>query len=86
MVTHAVSDVESWKAAFDAGQPVRARHGATAVRILRDNQGVVGLLEFPDAASAAGFLADPALRAPIEGVPNPPEVRLLSEFPVHPIE
>lgn len=80
MITHPVVDFDSWRVAFDAGAAIRARHGATAVRLLRDGSGVVGLIDFPDDGAATAFLADPALRAPIDGVPDRPEIRLLSDL------
>lgn len=80
MVTHPVADFDSWQASFAAGAAVRERHGATAVRVLRDGAGVVGLIEFPDDAAAQAFLADPALRAPIDGAPGRPEIRVLSDL------
>lgn len=79
LVTHPVSDFDQWREAFDAASGVRERHGATEVRVLRDGDTVVGLLEFPDDAAAQAFLADPALRVPIPGVPAPPQVMVLSE-------
>ena len=80
MVSHSVQDFDAWRSSFDAGAPVRAEHGAVAVRVLRDGDQVVGLLEFPDDESARGFLADPRLRAPIAGVAGTPQVRLLTEI------
>lgn len=80
MVTHPVADFDVWQAAFDAGEAVRRRHGATGTRVLRDGAGVVGLIEFPDDTSARAFLADPALRTPIEGVPDHPEIRMLQDL------
>ena len=78
LVTHPVTDFQAWRAAFDAAEPIRRQHGATSVQILTDSSGVVGLLEFPDDASAQSFLADPALRTPLPGVPSRPEVRVLT--------
>jgi hypothetical protein len=80
MVTHEVHDFDAWLAVFDAGDEVRSRHGATGVRVLRDGGRVVGLVDFPDEDSARGFLADPLLRTPIDGVPSKPEVRVLDEL------
>lgn len=81
MVTHPVADLDAWQAGFAAGAAVRQRHGATAVRVLRDGTGVVGLIEFPDDDCARSFLADPALRSPIDGVTGRPEVRVLRDLP-----
>ncbi len=79
MVTHSVQDFDAWRASFDAGAAIRTEHGATSVRVLRDGDRVVGLLEFPDDDAARGFLADPRLRTPIQGVAGAPEVRVLTE-------
>jgi hypothetical protein len=46
---------------------------------MHDGSGVVGLIDFPDETAAKAFLADPALRAGMAGVPAPPQVRILSE-------
>lgn len=81
LVTHPVTDFAAWRTAFDQAEPVRTRHGATRVQILTDGSGVVGLIEFPDAESAQSFLADPALRVPVPGVPAAPEIRVLTELP-----
>lgn len=78
MVSHQVTDPAAWREAFAAGEPVRRRHGAVAVRLLRDETGVVGLIDFPDDVSARAFLADPDL-APIPGVAGRPEVRILGD-------
>lgn len=80
MVTHPVVDFDSWQSSFAAGAAIRDRHGATAVRVLRDGAGVVGLIDFPDEAAVQAFLADPALRAPIDGVPDRPQVRVLHDL------
>ena len=40
MVTHPVVDFDSWQSSFAAGAAIRDRHGATAVRVLRDGAGV----------------------------------------------
>lgn len=80
MVTHSVLDFDAWRASFDAGAELRAAHGATGVRVLREGERVVGLLEFPDDDAARAFLADPRLRTPVPGVEGAPEVRVLTEI------
>ncbi|MDA8322501.1 MAG: hypothetical protein M0030_22195 [Actinomycetota bacterium] len=79
LVTHEVTDYPAWRATFEAGAPVRERHGGRVSRVMHDGSGVVGLIDFPDETAAKAFLADPALRAGMAGVPAPPQVRILSE-------
>lgn len=80
MVTHEVTDLAAWRNALEAGADARTRHGATSFRVLVEEDRVVGLIDFPDDASAAAFLADPELRRPVPGVPAPPVVRLLHDL------
>lgn len=80
MVTHEVTHVPAWASAFEAGDELRARHGALSTRVLVDDDYVVGLIEFADDESAAAFLADPDLKRPIPGVPGRPVVRLLHQL------
>ena len=80
-VRHSVSDFDTWKTAFDGHVSVRSSHGATSHRVLRDGNNVLGLVEFPDAASAQSFLADPSLAEVMRsaGVQGAPDVSLLTE-------
>lgn len=80
MVTHDVTDFDTWRAAFEAGADVRRRHGATSSRILVEGTSVVGLIDFPDDDAAQAFLADPALTRPIPGVPGRPSLRVLHDL------
>jgi class 3 adenylate cyclase len=79
LVTHAVTDYQAWPATFEAGAPVRERHGGRVFRVMHDGAGVVGLIDFPDETAARAFLADPALHGEMAGVPAPPQIRILSE-------
>lgn len=79
MVSHEITDLAAWRAAYDAGAAIRDRHGAVSARVLRDENFVLGLIEFPDESSARAFLADPDLARPVPGVPGAPSVRLLHE-------
>jgi hypothetical protein len=80
-VRHSVSDFDTWKTTFDGHVSVRSGHGATSHRVLRDGNNVLGLVEFPDAASAQSFLADPSLAEVMRnaGVQGAPDVSLLTE-------
>jgi hypothetical protein len=66
VVQHSVAEYDTWKSSFDKHQSVRAGHGATSHRVLRHDNDLIVLLEFPDAASAGAFLADPSLHAAME--------------------
>lgn len=78
VVRHSVSDFDSWKAGFDAHQPARVAHGASAHRVLRDGTDIEVLIDFPTADAARGFAADPALKNAMTtaGVVGAPEVRI----------
>lgn len=79
LVTHPVHDVDAWRAAFEAGDGLRARHGATEVRVFRDGDRMVGILDFADDAALQAFLADEELRAPVGGGAGRPEARVVTE-------
>jgi len=58
-IEHAISDYDTWRAAFDQFEPLRAHAGVVADRIYRpvdDDEYIVIQLDFPDRASATGFL------------------------------
>ena len=62
VVRHTVADFDTWKGGFDDHGEVRRSHGATDHRVLRDGNNVLALIDFPDAAAAQAFQADPSLR------------------------
>jgi uncharacterized protein (DUF1330 family) len=80
-VRHSVSDFDTWKSVFDGHSSVRAGHGSTGDRILHDGNTVLVLVEFPDAASAQSFMADPSLAEALRegGVEGAPDVSVLTE-------
>ena len=80
-VRHTVSDFDNWKSAFDGHSSVRASHGATSARVLHDGNAVLVLIDFPDAASVQGFMADPSLAEAMAkgGVVGAPDVSVLVE-------
>jgi len=59
-------DYDAWKLVFDAGEPLRARHGASGHAVYRDLDDANDLtvqLRFPSREAADAFLADPELAA-----------------------
>jgi hypothetical protein len=80
-VRHSVSDFDTWKTAFDGHASVRDGHGATGSRVLHDGNAILVLIDFPDAASAQSFMADPSLAEAMAkgGVVGAPDVSVLVE-------
>jgi len=80
-VRHTVQDFDTWKAGFDGHDGARRSHGSTGYRVLHEGNSVLALIEFPDAASAQGFQADPSLREVMAkaGVIGAPDVSVWSE-------
>ena len=78
-VRHKVSDFASWKKGYDAAEPIRQRFGCSDAAIFQvpgDPTDVIVTHDFPDAASAHGFMDVPELRSAMEaaGVVSEPEV------------
>jgi len=80
-VRHTVTDFDTWKSAFDGHAAVRSGHGSTGERILHDGNAILVLIDFPDAASAQSFMADPTLADAMAkgGVVGAPDVSVLVE-------
>ena len=80
-VHQSVQDFDSWITEFDGHEPVRRSHGATGHRVLRNGNDVLVLIEFPDAAGAQSFGADPSLREAMDrgGVVGAPDISLRTE-------
>jgi hypothetical protein len=80
-VRHTVRDFNTWKAGFDGHDHARRSHGATGYRVLQDGNSVLALIEFPDAASAQAFQADPKLGEVMAaaGVVGAPDISTWSE-------
>jgi uncharacterized protein (DUF1330 family) len=80
-VRHSVADFDTWKSAFDGHASVRNGHGATGARVLHDGNAVLVLIDFPDAASAQSFMADPSLADAMSkgGVQGAPDVSIMTE-------
>jgi hypothetical protein len=80
-VRHSVADFDTWKSAFDGHDGIRKGHGATSQRVLHNGNTVLVLIDFPDAASAEAFMADPSLAEAMKngGVQGAPDVLVLTE-------
>ena len=80
-VRHRVEDFDQWSTGFKEHGEVRRSHGATGDRVLRDGNQVLALIDFPDAASAAAFQADPSLRDAMQhaGVVGAPDISVWTE-------
>ena len=78
VVRHHVADYAKWRAVYDEAEPLRAKYGCTAKRVLRLPEDANDLLvthDFPTTEQASGFAGDPALgasmqRAGVEGHPR----------------
>jgi quinol monooxygenase YgiN len=83
-VRHVVQDYTRWRAVYDDAEPIRARHGCTARRVLRtpgDPNDLLVIHEFPTAAQAAAFADDPDLKAAMHraGVAGSPRTEIYDE-------
>jgi response regulator RpfG family c-di-GMP phosphodiesterase len=80
-VRHSVADFDTWKAGFDDHEKVRRSHGSTGHQVLRDDNHVLALIEFPDVASAEAFQDDPSLAQAMHdaGVVSTPDISVWSE-------
>src|SRR3954465_7564610 len=81
-----VADYDAWKKEFEAGDPVRKRHGALSYTISRDcNEAskVTVISRWPSLESVRGFLA--VVRADTVKVKGatPPEISLLEDVAEH---
>jgi hypothetical protein len=81
LVQHQVESYDAWKPFFDGHQDNRKMHGATGHRVLRDGNAIAVLIDFPDSASAASFVGDPALKEAManSGVVGAPTIALTDE-------
>ena len=85
ILTHEVKEFSTWKAAFEAGEPLRAQAGVTieAVYTAVDNPNKVTVITaFPSVESVSGFMANPNLRADMEsaGVVGAPSIQVLNKM------
>jgi len=91
-IEHAITDFDTWQAAFDRFAPARAEAGVLAHRIMRpidDEHSVAIDLDFPNAPAAEAFLrflrtsvwASPQSAPALVGAPR---TRLFEAAPIHP--
>jgi hypothetical protein len=84
IVRHTVADYDTWKAGYDAHEPVRRAAGCTSVSVSREptaDDGATDVtiaMQFPDATAAERFLGDPGLPAAMQaaGVVGIPDIRV----------
>jgi hypothetical protein len=79
-----VRDYDDWKPVFDAGEPVRTRHGCTGHEIYRgddDANDLTIMLSFPSREAGEAFLTDPELRQRMDeaGVTASPRTTWLTQ-------
>lgn len=80
-VRHTVADFEAWLVVYKEAETIRDNHGCTAEQVYRlpaDGNDVFVTHDFPTAAQAEAFAADPQLRAAMErgGVTSPPRIEI----------
>jgi hypothetical protein len=80
-VRHTVADYETWLLAYKDAGTIRDRHGCSAEQVYRlpaDGNDVFVTHDFPTAARAEAFAADPDLRAAMErgGVNSAPRIEI----------
>ena len=83
-VRHNVGDYATWRKVYDELEPLRARHGCTAHRVMRmpaDGHDLFITHEFPTAEQAGSFAHDPALRAGMQagGVEGAPRIEIFTD-------
>ena len=69
LIHYSVADLDAFRAEFDAFEPARRAHGATATRLLcgeRDPLRVAVLIDFPSHEAAHAFEHDPARAAALQ--------------------
>ena len=84
IMRHTVRDYDAWKPVFDAGEPLRAKHGAHGHVLYRDEDDANALmiqLRFPSREAADAFIADPELATSMEraGVETKPDLTRVRE-------
>ena len=80
-VRHTVSDFDTWKDGFDGHEVARKEHGCTALRVLRDGNDVLVLMDFPARSNAQAFASDPSLKEAMKhaGVQGAPDITFRDE-------
>jgi len=79
VVKHNVASYARWRPVYDDGEALRAQHGCTGARVMRDpsnESALFVLLEFPSVEAAQSFAGDPELASTMSesGVTGPPSI------------
>jgi hypothetical protein len=85
IVRHTVADYDSWRKVYDEVDPLRAKHGCTAQRVMHipgDPNDVAGTHDFPSVAQAEAFARDPALQEAMDraGVTSVPRIEVFEDI------
>ena len=83
-IRHRVSDYAAWRKVYDEVEPLRARHGCTAQRVMQlpdDGNELLITHDFPTAGQAGSFARDPALREAMDrsGVEGAPRIEIFTD-------
>ena len=83
-IRHRVSDYTAWRKVYDEVEPLRARHGCTAQRVMQlpdDGNELLITHDFPTADQAGSFAHDPALREAMDrsGVEGAPRIEIFTD-------
>ncbi len=84
VIRHPVADYGAWRQVYDSAEDLRQSHGITGARVLcdpADRNMVLVTHDFPTAAQAQAFLADPGLREVMgrAGVVGEPHIEVYEE-------
>ena len=79
IIQHTVRDFDTWKPAFDAHEPTRAKHGCLGHTVYRGGDGgndVTVITSWESREGAEDFAKDPSLREAMErgGVVSEPRI------------
>ena len=83
VIRHKVNDYAGWRAVYESLEPLRAKHGCTAARVLQlsaDSNDILVTHDFGTAEKAASFAGDPELKAGMEraGIAGPPQIEIFA--------
>jgi len=83
-IRHHVREYPAWRKVYDEVEPLRAKHGCTAQRVMRlpdDGNELFVTHDFPTAEQAGSFAQDPALRDAMDraGVEGAPRIEIFTD-------
>ena len=83
VVRHKVNDYAGWRAVYESLEPLRAKHGCTAARVLQlsaDSNDVLITHDFGTSEQAVSFAGDPELQVGMQraGVAGPPLIEIFA--------